>query len=72
MWIDNSLDFLLSLVHHVVCRGEVTLFKSVLGCSMADKEVLWLSALVEINGFLVILVLFLSLHESNKDKYFLL
>ena len=37
VWVDNSLDFLLSFVHHVVSGGEVTLLKGVLGCAMADE-----------------------------------
>ena len=37
VWVDNSLDFLLSFVHHVVSGSEVTLLKGVLGCAMADE-----------------------------------
>ena len=69
VWVDNSFDFLFSFEHHVVSGGEVTLLKGVLGCSMSDEQVLGLSTLIEFQCFLVVLVLFLSLHKSNKGQY---
>ena len=37
VWVDNSLNFLPSFVHHVVSCSEVTLLKGVLGRSMTDE-----------------------------------
>ena len=37
--VDDCFDFLLLLVNHVVCSGEIALFKRVLGGSMTEEQV---------------------------------
>jgi len=46
--VDDCFNFLSLFEYHVVGSGEVTLFKCVWGGTMAEEQVRWLSALVEV------------------------
>ena len=65
VWIDDSFNFLLLFIYHVVRSSEVTLLKCVSGWTVTEEQVRWLSTLVEIQVSFVVFVLLLG-----KDHFF--